>query len=105
MAQTNPIRGSVINTKKWTGVDSSTGQAISFSERCLAVVLYIYTTTTTTPVSQFQIAAPSTSAQYDTVTITGNVFPISVSKKASTTLCTVYAASGETVDIHAVMLG
>ena len=102
MAQTNPIRGTTIHTKKWSGVDTD-GQEISFDTRCLAVIFTVYVASGTTLSDNFVVTAPSTSAHTDDLTIPLNPFPMSVSKKAGEALCTIAATSG-TIDIHALVI-
>ena len=104
MAQTSPINPSVLGTKKWSSVDSSTGQDISFDQRCLGFVLHVYEAGTSNYVSAFLLTAPSTSAEHDELTIKENPYGRTIAKGAGATLFNIKATSG-TVDVHAEILG
>jgi hypothetical protein len=99
MADIHPRRGTIVETREYTGVDDSTGQAIKLTHGAIEWLIHVYTTGTTSLVSRFQIKGNG-GRHTDTITTSLNPLPMGLSSTGSNSPCTIYAASGETVDIH-----
>ncbi len=96
-----PIRPSKIMTEIWTGVDSSTGQAITFNEPIKAIEFHVYPTGETDYADTFVLVGTS-SNHADGVTIAKNPYTLDINVRTpGVTVCTIKASSG-TVAIHAV---
>lgn len=99
-----PMRPTRLGGKLWEDVDATTGQAISFSHRIFAVEFHVYTADSSTYVNTFTISPNSTEIHSDDLVIGTNPYAVSIAALKDETLFTIKAASGETVDVYAVIL-